>query len=144
MVTAQTMIAVMSAGETMNMSVVDLVEQFQFTGEIDVVSYDRAQTTGQIANTRCSTGKDFIYIQAGDVGPLIVTPDSRIYQPKSKEWIRASEINNGNEILHVSGDYIPVTETHTIRDRNMGKIYTVTITPTQCYYANNILIHNNK
>lgn len=143
MITAQTMITIVSAGETHESPMMDIVELFQSTGEVDLLSFDKKITTGQVSNTRSSSGKDFIYIQVDEQSPLIVTPDARLYDPTVNEWIRATEFVTGKSILTRTGETQTISDVHLIRDEQLCKTYTVTVTPTQCYFANNILIHNH-
>ena len=138
------MISVLSAGETHDIVIEDVVSLFQSGEEIKILSYDKKIMESIVANTRTSSSKHFVYIQTDTETPLVVTPDSKIYDPETKEWIRAEHVNKNNHVLHADRSRQRVVDVHLIRDKNISKTYTLTVNPTQCYFANNILIHNER
>ena len=91
--------------------------------------------------TRSSSSRDFIYIQAESGESVILTHDHKIYV--NSEWIRADKVSTGSTILNSGLNQSVITETHKIQNNTSRKVYNLTIEDTQCFFANDILVHND-
>ena len=91
--------------------------------------------------TRSSSSKDFIYIQVESGESVILTHDHKIYV--NNEWLRADKVSPGSTILNSKLNQSVIIETHKIQNNTSRKIYNLTIEDTQCFFANDILVHND-
>ena len=91
--------------------------------------------------TRSSSSKDFIYIQSETGESIILTHDHKIYA--DNEFIRADRVSAGSTILNSELTQSTVIETHKIHNDISQKVYNLTIEDTQCFFANDILVHND-
>ena len=91
--------------------------------------------------TRSSSSKDFIYIKTQSGESVILTHDHKIYV--NSEWLRADKVSSGSTILNSELVQSVIVETHKIKNNSSRKIYNLTIEDTQCFFANDILVHND-
>lgn len=112
-------------------------------GEQSVLTFDGKKTTySEIVNTRVCSSHDFVYIKTSSGDTLVMTPDQKVYDPVKKEWTKSGELNKSASLLHADNAPVEVEDLHTIHDQMASKVCTLTIAETQCYFANNILVHN--
>lgn len=135
--TTQIMLSGDSDVKTLN----DVLEQP--LGEHSVLTFDGKETTySEIVNTRVCSSRDFVYIKTDSGDTLVMTPDQKVYDPVKKEWIKSGGLNKSASLLHVDNVPVLVEDLHTIHDQMASKVCTLTVTETQCYFANNLLVHN--
>lgn len=91
--------------------------------------------------TRSSTSKDFIYIQTDSGESIILTHDHKIFA--DGEWIRADKITTGAEVINIDLKQTTVVDIHKIHNNVSQRVYNLAIEDTQCFFANNLLVHND-
>lgn len=112
-------------------------------GEHSVLTFDGKKTThSEIVNTRVCSSHDFVYIKVESGDTLVMTPEQKIYDPVKAEWTKSGELNMSASLLHADNKPVRIEELHTIHDQIASKVCTLTIANTQCYFANNLLVHN--
>jgi intein/homing endonuclease len=112
--------------------------------EMNIESYNiknKKLTSSNVVATRSSSSKDFIYIQIESGESIILTHDHKIYT--NNEWIRADKIPTGSTILNSKLNQLKVIEMHKIHNDISQKVYNLTIEDTQCFFANDMLVHND-
>lgn len=112
--------------------------------EMDIKSYNikkKEYTNSNVVATRSSSSKDFIYIQTNTGESIILTHDHKIYA--NNEWIRADKIPTGSTVLNSELNQSSVIEMHKIHNDISQRVYNLTIEGTQCFFANDILVHND-
>lgn len=112
--------------------------------DISVESYDvknKRKVFSPIISTRCCDSKDFIMIKTESNETIIVTLDHKIYTPDG--WLRADALSGRTQVMDSTTGLTAITDLHRIQDDLVRKVYTLTIEDTQCYFANNILVHND-
>ena len=123
----------------------DIVKRFTYEkGEdIKIMSFDgKCIVNENIASTRSSDARDFMCIRYTESKTLIVTPTQKIYDPKLRKYIRATDISSENHVLTTQLDAIRVIEKHTINNIQLQSVYTVSTPETACYFASGVLIYN--
>jgi hypothetical protein len=122
-----------------------VVKSFRHDTNMLVMSYDGNNITrNEVASTRSSDSKDFICIQYGDNNSIVLTPTQRLYEPRLKKYIKASDINASNTILTSQLDLMPVTHKHNIKNTQTASVYTISVSNDQCFFANDVLVHNGE
>lgn len=145
MLVEETTIA-LSGAENTCMKLVDVIDQFgaekqQFE---NITSREGSMiVNASIASTRSTSARDFILIQCEDGSSLVVTPEHKIYVTNKKSWERAEHVNTTCSLMTQNNSSTKVTSTHTINDPVASKVHALTVVPTQCYFANNILVRND-
>lgn len=97
--------------------------------------------TSDVVATRSSSSKDFIYIQVETGESIILTHDHKIYV--DSEWLRADKIAVGLTVLNSELEQTKIVDMHKIHNDMNQKVYNLTIEDTQCFFANDILVHND-
>ncbi len=97
-------------------------------------------TPREVTSTRSSSSKDFIYIQTTD-SLIILTHDHKVFS--EGEWIRADRVTKELKLLNSSLDPISITDIHKIHNNTSQKVYNLTVQDTECFFANDILVHNH-
>ncbi len=97
--------------------------------------------TSDVVATRSSSSKDFIYIQVETGESIILTHDHKIYV--DSEWLRADKIAVGLTVLNSELEQTKIVDIHKIHNDMTQKVYNLTIEDTQCFFANDILVHND-
>jgi len=97
--------------------------------------------TSDVVATRSSSSKDFIYIQVETGESIILTHDHKIYV--DSEWLRADKIAVGLTVLNSELEQTKIVDMHKIHNDMTQKVYNLTIEDTQCFFANDILVHND-
>lgn len=97
--------------------------------------------TSDVVATRSSSSKDFIYIQVETGESIILTHDHKIYA--DSEWLRADKIAVGLTVLNSELEQTKIVDMHKIHNDMTQKVYNLTIEDTQCFFANDILVHND-
>ena len=122
-----------------------VVKTFRHDTDILVMSYDGNNITrNSVASTRSSDSKDFVCVQYGDNNSIVLTPTQRVYDPKAKKYIKAMDINMTNTILTSQLDIMQVTHKHDIKNTQSTNVYTISISNDQCFFANDVLVHNGE
>lgn len=114
------------------------------TREITVKSYNKKTKKHDdsiVISTRSSTCKDFIYIQTVCNKSIIMTHDHKVYV--DGEWTRADQVSKGHNILTKSLDYSNIIDIHKISNNTSQKVYNLSVDDHQCFFANDILVHND-
>lgn len=143
MVTEDTYIAVLSGDQFSNVIITQAIDMFIESTEVYVASHDGKKiTSSSISNTRATDSKDFISIQFETAKSLVLTPEHQVYIVEDKQWKRAAQLRTGQHVLTSDNKPKKITSTHIIRDLISHKIYALAVTPDQCYFANDVLIHN--
>ena len=145
MLVEETTIA-LSGAETPCMNLLDVVEQFGENERSfeDILSREGTSlVSANIASTRSTHARDFILIQCEDGSSLVVTPEHKIYVTNKKSWERAEIINSTCSLMTSKNSSVKLTSTHNISDQVSSKVHALTVVPTQCYFANNILVRND-
>lgn len=124
-----------------DMSVEQLVDTFI---DDDLLIYTstgaKAIKTSSVVNTRGSDSKDFVYIEANEYN-VILTPQARVYDVETREWIRAEKITTACKLRVIdNAEPQQVTTIHTIKNSLSEKVYMLTIDETGSFFANKILI----
>lgn len=112
--------------------------------DMNIKSYNikkKIHTNSNVVATRSSSSKDFIYIQITTGESIILTHDHKIYA--NNEWVRADKLPAGSTILNSELNQSSVIEMHKIHNDISQKVYNLTIEDTQCFFANDILVHND-
>lgn len=112
--------------------------------DMNIKSYNikkKIHTNSNVVATRSSSSKDFIYIQITTGESIILTHDHKIYA--NNEWVRADKLPTGSTILNSELNQSSVIEMHKIHNDISQKVYNLTIEDTQCFFANDILVHND-
>ena len=97
--------------------------------------------TSDVVATRSSSSKDFIYIQVETGESIILTHDHKIYV--DSKWLRADKIAVGLTVLNSELEQTKIVDIHKIHNDMTQKVYNLTIEDTQCFFANDILVHND-
>ena len=142
MLTKDTDIILLNEGEHENVKIAQLLDMITSEDEIVIESYDKRVERGVVSSVRTSDCKDFIYIKCETGDTLVLTHDHKVYIPDEKSWMRADTIVCGKRLLSSDGTTTEIVSTHTISDTTPSRVYSLAVTPTQCYFANNILVHN--
>lgn len=124
----------------------EIVDEFTLTENTSVYTYDTKRKKikeSAIGLTKTTSSKDFILIKTEDDDNLIITLDHKVYDPILKTWTRAQELKCGQHVLNIELEHIRVNETHRIRNTRADKVYTFSVPDYSCFFANNILIHND-
>lgn len=121
----------------------DILEVFNQGNNIQVLGKQRNNLMDEVANTRISSSHDFIYIQitTGDI--LILTPDHRVYDPTTNEWVLAGAITKNTTVLSTDGDTCEIVDCHKIKDPVATRVITLSLSELDGFYANNILVRSN-
>ena len=98
-------------------------------------------TSSDIVATRSSSSKDFIYIQVESGNSIIMTHDHKAFV--DGKFARADKISPGMSVLNSSYEPDNVVDIHKIQNNTSQKVYNLTVIDTQCFFANNILVHND-
>ena len=98
-------------------------------------------TSSTVISTRSSSSKDLIYIQTDTGEAVILTHDHKIYV--DNEWIRADKLSPGQVTLNSKLKQSTIIDMHKIHNDISQKVYNLTIEDTQCFFANDILVHND-
>lgn len=98
-------------------------------------------TSSDIVATRSSSSKDFIYIQVESGNSIIMTHDHKAFV--DGKFTRADKISPGMSVLNSSYEPDNVVDIHKIQNNTSQKVYNLTVIDTQCFFANNILVHND-
>lgn len=143
MVTEDTYITVLSGEQHCNVKISQVIDMFIEQPEVHVVSHDGKKVSNSVvSNTRATDSKDFISIQFEDAKSLVLTQEHQVYVVEDKQWKRAHQLHTGQHVLSSDNKSKKITSTHIVRDLISHKIYALAVTPDQCYYANDVLIHN--
>ena len=94
-----------------------------------------------VISTRSSSSKDFIYIQTISGEAIILTHDHKIYA--NNEFVRADKISPSSTVLNSKLEQTAIIDMHKIHNDISQKVYNLTIEDTQCFFANDILVHND-
>lgn len=97
-------------------------------------------TTKEVISTRSSSSKDFICIQTNK-SPVILTHDHKVFS--EGEWIRADRLVKGLKLLNSALDPVKITDIHKIHNDISQRVYNLTVQDTECFFANDILVHNH-
>lgn len=142
MVPEDTYIATLSGEQICNVKISDVIDMFIEQPNVDVLSHDGKKiTASMISNTRSTDARDFVSLQFEDTKSLILTPDHQVYTT-DKQWKRAQALHAGEFVLSFENKPKKITSTHTVRDLISRRIYALAVSPDQCYFANDVLIHN--
>ena len=112
--------------------------------DMNIKSYNIKKSTitdKNVIATRSSSSKDLIYIQTDTGETVIVTHDHKIYI--DNEWIRADKISPGQQALNSELKQTAIIDMHKIHNDISQKVYNLTVEDTQCFFANDILVHND-
>ena len=142
MLTNDTTVTLMNGNDRVSTKLPEILEMICTDDELIIESYESKITTATISSIRTSDSKDFLYLKTCCDNTLMLTPDHKIYLPETKEWIRAENMSKGLCVLMSDGSTSEILSTHIIADNTASRVYSLAITPTQCYFANNILVHN--
>ena len=143
MLTQDTTVIIIEQDDHTPVTLTEMVERISAGQELQVLSRDRSIKPGDVVNTRGSDSKDFVYIGTENHS-VILTPDHKVYEPVRKEWMSASMVSSLCYVLDSDNNHVPVVSTHTISDKLSKKTITLTVSPGQCFFANNILVHNER
>ena len=143
MLTHEATVIVIEQDEQIVKTITEIAEDITNGESVHVLSRDRSIRPGEVVNTRGSDSKDFVYVGT-EKHNIILTPDHKLYDPVRKEWIAAMSINTSHHVLTSDKENLPVTSTHKIADVMSQRTLTLTVTPGQCFFANNILVHNER
>lgn len=124
-----------------------LISEFTLDGKTLVTGFDikrRKNIECEVASTRKSASKDLLYVGVSTDEHLLITPDHKIYIPEEKTYVRADKIIRGMKLQHVLGEVCEVVDIHMIRNDSMETTYTLTVTDSENYFSNSILVHNCK
>ena len=126
-----------------NMSIHEIVEQFDFNDEVSVMSYNgRKITESAITSTRKSDTRDLLLLEPNhDDITLLLTPSHKVYDAENKKYVRASEIKQDTVLKHVDGIDIRAIKVRKIINNMLEDVYTLSIDKTQCFFASGILVH---
>jgi len=142
MLTNDTAVTLISDGERVSTKLPEILDMICTDSELIIESYKSKLTTATISSIRTSDSKDFVYIKTCCDSMLMMTPDHKIYLPENKEWVRAENVSKGLCVLLSNGTTSEISSTHIIADNTVSRVYSLAISPTQCFFANNILVHN--
>ena len=123
---------------------IDYIVNNLTTVDMSIKSYTLKKKTvidSDVIATRSSSSRDFIYIQTDTGETIILTHDHKIYI--NNEWVRADKIAPGQVTLNSSLDPATIIDIHKIHNDISQKVYNLTIEDTQCFFANDILVHND-
>ena len=143
MLTQEATVIVIKQDEQIIKSISEIAGDITSGENVHVLSRERSIKPGEVVNTRGSDSKDFVYVGT-EKHNIILTPDHKLYDPVKKEWVSAISITTGNHLLSSDRENLPVTSTHKISDVMSQKTLTLTVTPGQCFFANHILVHNER
>lgn len=142
MLTKDTDVILLNESEHENVNIAQLLDMITSEDEIVIMSFDKRVEQGVVSSIRTSDCKDFIYIKCETGDTLVLTHDHKVYIPDEKTWMRADAVVCGKKLLSSDGTVTTIVSTHTINDTTPSRVYSLAVTPTQCYFANNILVHN--
>jgi hypothetical protein len=142
MLTKDTDVILLNEGEHEKIKITRLLDMITSEDKIIVESYDKRPEQGVVSSVRTSDCKDFIYIKCDTGDTLVLTHDHKIYIPEDRAWMRADAVVCGKKLLSSDGSMATITSAHTISDTTPSRVFSLAVTPTQCYFANNILVHN--
>tara|TARA_R110000772_G_scaffold57914_3_gene131040 strand:+ start:2227 stop:2649 length:423 start_codon:yes stop_codon:yes gene_type:complete len=123
---------------------IDYIVKNITSGDMLVRSYNikkRTPSDSNVVATRSSSSKDFIYIQTTSGTSIILTHDHKIYI--DSDWIRADRLSIGLPVLNSELKETKIIDIHKIHNNTSQKVYNLTIENTQCFFANDILVHND-
>lgn len=129
------------------MRIQDFVKDFVSKSDSLIESYDtkkNKQAKCHVNATRSSDTHHFIFIETETGDNVILTGDQKIYDPVKQQWTRADKITTtGAHVVQYEIDkHIKVVNVHKIKNNTIKDVYTLIVDDTQCFFANNILVHN--
>lgn len=126
----------------------EIIEQFNHKNDIFVRSYDPKKGKDLeclIPSTRRTRVTDMTFVETDyDEVKLILTHDHRVYVEDEQKFIRASMLKTGMKLKHVDGIDVKVVKVYKLTQPVPADVYTLTVDKTQCFYANQILVHNGE
>lgn len=125
-------------------SILEVIDIFASTREIDVLTYNVKKKTpmlAPLASTRSSSSKDFISIETElpDTN-IILTPEQRVYCGDAKAYKRSMDLTTSCELLHVSGENVKITRIDQIKNPVLESVYSLILSDNNNYFANGVLI----
>jgi len=130
-----------------HVNIQELVKDFTNKSDSMIESYDikkNAHVKCNINATRRSDTQHFIYIETQTGDNIILTGDQKIYDPEKQQWLRADKVTTTNNLFvrHETDKHAKVSNVHKIKNNLLKDVYTLVVDNTQCFFANNILVHN--
>ena len=126
----------------------EVVEQFNQKNDVFVRSYDhkkRKDLECLVPSTRSSSVTDMTFGETDyDEVKLILTHDHRVYSVDQQKFIRSTLLLPGTQLKHVDGIDVKVVKVYKLTQPVPTDVYTLTVDKTQCFYANQILVHNGE
>jgi hypothetical protein len=142
MLTKDTEVVIMTNETQVSTNIAILLDMITTQDVIEIASYDSKKVAATVSSVRTSDCKDFVYIKCEQGDTLVLTHDHKIYIPETKQWTRADCVTKGTKLLKHDGTKSTIQACHVISDVAPSRVYSLAVTPTQCYFANNILVHN--
>lgn len=142
MLTKDTDVVLTTDDNQVQTKIADILDMITTQDEIMIESYDSKMVSASISSVRTSDCKNFIYIKCEQGDTIILTHDHKVFIPETKQWVRADNITRDMKLLKRDGTKSAIQSCHTISDVSPSRVYSLAVSPTQCYFANNILVHN--
>ena len=124
----------------------EVIEQFNQRNDVFGCSYDYKKKKNLeclVPSTRRSSVTDMTFVETDyDEVKLILTHDHRVFSVDQQKFIRATLLTPGTRLKHVDDIDVKVVKVYKLTQPVPTDVYTLTVNKTQCYYANQILVHN--
>jgi hypothetical protein len=130
-----------------DLQIKEIVDALCHKRDTHIYSYDtkrRKMINATVSSTRGSSTRELIYIETDyDEVKILLTNKHRVFVLGDKRFKRADELLKGESLKHIDGIDVNVIKIHTINNNTHQQVYTLTTDSSDCYFANNILIHSN-
>lgn len=142
MLTKDTNVVLVTDDNQVQANIAQMLDMIVSEDVIEIESYDTKMVAATVSSVRTSDCKDFVYIKCEQGDTLVLTHDHKIYTPETKQWVRADNITKEMKLLKRDGSQSAIQACHVISDVTPSRVFSLAVTPTQCYFANNTLVHN--